>query len=93
MTTMSTSSAPHPVGLEVVQEAAPGRVGRIGRLGAEPGVHSTVRPPGADQVGAEIEAHPVRVEMGLVRGPRSASEIVGKKLQRWDFQHAVGRAT
>ena len=81
--------APHPVGLEVVQEAAPGRVGRVGRLGAEPGVHQHGTAPRADQVGAEIEAHPVRVEMGLVGTPLRFGNR-GEEVAEIELQHAVG---
>ena len=79
----------HAVGLEVLQEPAPGDVGRIGGPGAEAGVDEDRLSVGPDQVRAEVEPDLVRGrQMGLM-GPPLVLRNGREEVAEVELQHAV----
>src|SRR2546428_7200479 len=80
---------PHSIGLEVVHELAPRRVGRVGWLGTETRIDEDRPPVGPYQVRTEIEADLMLLRQeGLVRPPVVARDG-WKEVTRVELEHPV----
>src|SRR5437016_2704787 len=81
---------PHALGLEVLQQRAPRHVRRLLRARTEACVDENRAPVGADQVGAEVEADVVIVQVRLVGTPA----LLGNRREEVaevELEHAVGQ--
>ena len=80
------------VGLEVVHQLAPGDVRFALGAGAHARVHQDGAAVGTDEVGRQVEAHPVPVHQMLpVALPLFVGLVVGEKIAQVKLKNAVGQ--